>query len=76
LPLARLQSLYNLTRAEADIANLLLEGLSLEQISEQRLVSLDTVRSQVKTLLAKTGSSRQSTLIKKLSALPRLIERD
>lgn len=57
-----------LTPAETGIALALAEGLTLTEISEARRVSIHTVRNQVKSALAKTGSRRQSDLV-------RLVER-
>lgn len=63
-----LASLYRLTPAEGRLAAELLEHLSLEQIAERRSVSMATLRTQLKVLFAKTGTSRQSELIGLLTA--------
>ena len=63
-----LQGRYGLTRAEAQLASLLCAGLSLENVAEQRKVSIHTVRSQLKQVFAKTGTSRQSELVGQLLA--------
>lgn len=60
---ARLQSLYQLTAAEADLAVMLANGDSLERIAEQRAVSVDTVRTQLKMVFKKTGANRQGKLV-------------
>lgn len=62
---------FGLTTAEADVALALFEGLSPTEIAERREVSPLTVRSQVKTVLAKTEAARQSDLVRKLSDLLR-----
>jgi len=62
-----LQGLYGLTRAEVEIAHLLTEGRSPQDIADLRAVALGTVRAQIKALFAKTGSSRQIDLVAKLS---------
>ena len=67
---AILASFYGFTRAETDIANSLLAGLSIEEIAALREVSAGTVRQQVKSILNKTGASRQSELIRLLMTLP------
>jgi len=58
-----LSTLYDLTPSEADIAIRMNLGLSLAQIADIRGVSVQTVRSQIKTLYQKTGTSRQSDLV-------------
>jgi DNA-binding CsgD family transcriptional regulator len=59
-----LRSLYELTRAEAELALLLADGLSLEEAAERRHVTLNTARSQLKRVFAKTGARRQSDLVR------------
>lgn len=61
--------LYDLTRAEAHVTARLLEGLSVEQIAAQHGVSRETVRSQLKKVLAKTGCRSQGGLIGRLAPL-------
>lgn len=65
-----LRSLYNLTPAQTEVANGLLSGYSLEEIASLRRVSLGTVRQQLKAILQRTNTSRQSDLIRLLMALP------
>lgn len=60
---ARLQRLYKLTAAEAELAVMLANGDSLERIAEERVVSLETVRTQMKTVFRKTGANRQGQLV-------------
>lgn len=55
---------FGLTDAEAAIAGLLVDGLSLEQIAEVRGVQRETVRNQCKTLLAKMHCHRQVDLVR------------
>lgn len=66
-----LQQLYGLTQAETDLANALMTGLSLENISEMRNVSVSTTRTQVKSVMSKTGTRRQAELVAKLAKLIR-----
>jgi DNA-binding CsgD family transcriptional regulator len=66
-----LQSIYGLTPALADVANGLLKGYSLEYIARLRHVSIGTVRQQLKSILSKTGTVRQSDLVRLLLSLPR-----
>ncbi|WP_233889943.1 helix-turn-helix transcriptional regulator [Paraburkholderia flagellata] len=58
-----LQQLFMLTRAEARLASELADGRSLEEIATSKVVSLNTVRSQLKSLLNKTGTQRQGELV-------------
>lgn len=61
--------LYDLTRAEAAVANGLLEGLSIDEIVTMRGVKRETVRTQVKHVLAKTGCQSQVDFIRRLAPL-------
>lgn len=62
--LAALARGFGLTDAEAAIAGLLVDGLSLERIAEVRGVQRETVRNQCKTLLAKMHCHRQVDLVR------------
>jgi len=62
--LAALARGFSLTEAEAAIAGLLVDGLSLERIAEVRGVQRETVRNQCKTLLAKMHCHRQVDLVR------------
>ena len=70
-PDAVLKGLYGLTPAETEVANGYLTGYTSEEIATLRGVSLSTVRSQLKVLLQKTGTRRQSDLMRLLMTLPR-----
>jgi DNA-binding CsgD family transcriptional regulator len=65
-----LKALYALTPAETEIANGLLMGYTSEEIASLRRVAIGTVRIQMKNLMGKTGSSRQSDLVRLLMSLP------
>jgi DNA-binding CsgD family transcriptional regulator len=67
-----LTELYALTFSEVEIANGLLMGYSLHEIASLRHVSTGTVRNQLKTILSKTGTVRQSDLVRLLMSLPQL----
>jgi DNA-binding CsgD family transcriptional regulator len=56
-------SMFDLTPAEAKIAVALLEGGDLRSIAAAQCVSVETVRTQLKSLFAKTDTSRQADLI-------------
>ena len=59
----RLRRLYGLTPAETDIVIALAGGQSVAQTAKARGTVADTVRSQVKSALAKTGARRQADLV-------------
>lgn len=63
-------SAFGLTRAEARIAIAFALGLSVEQIAARRCKAVSTVRSQVKSMLAKMGCTRQSEVVSRVLALP------
>lgn len=58
-----LKRVFGLTEQETQIATRLCEGLSLREISERSGRSYGTVRTHVKSILHKTGTSRQGELI-------------
>jgi DNA-binding CsgD family transcriptional regulator len=64
-----LQVVYRLTAAETEVALLLAEGRSPQDIAAMRDVSVGTVRVQIKALLAKTGAHRQVELVSRLARL-------
>jgi DNA-binding CsgD family transcriptional regulator/PAS domain-containing protein len=59
-----LQAAYDLTPAEAELVGMLTEGLSLKGAARRRGVSLNTVRTQIKHVFAKTDTNRQGELIR------------
>lgn len=65
-----LRALYDLTPAETEIANGLLMGYSPEEISCLRRVSTGTVRQQIKSMLNKTATGRQSDMVRLFMTLP------
>lgn len=54
---AKLSDLYGLTHAEADVAGALSGGITAEEVARARQVSLDTIRTQVRTVLRKTNAA-------------------
>lgn len=54
---------YSLTKKEIHITEQLVRGLSIKEISEESNVSQHTVRSQVKSVMKKTATSRQAELV-------------
>jgi DNA-binding CsgD family transcriptional regulator len=59
-----LTELYQLTHSEAELVRLLASGLSLEEAADKRGVSLNTARSHLKHVFAKTETSRQGELVR------------
>lgn len=65
---AELQAIYGLTAAEATLALALVQGATLNEHADSRGVSINTVRVQLKQVLAKTGAARQADLVRILLA--------
>lgn len=65
-----LQEIYALTRAEAVVATLLVEGLKVDEIAGRLEVSTATVRTHVRRVLDKTEARGQSDLIRILLSGP------
>jgi DNA-binding CsgD family transcriptional regulator/PAS domain-containing protein len=59
-----LASVFSLTQTEASILEMLAEGMTNMQISEKRAKSVETVNSQVKSILEKTQSANRTQLIR------------
>jgi DNA-binding CsgD family transcriptional regulator len=58
-----LQSIFGLTKREADIMALLGQGLSVQQICDIIGSAKETVRHHIKSVFQKTGVTRQSELV-------------
>jgi DNA-binding CsgD family transcriptional regulator len=63
---------FDLTPAEARVAVQLANGKTAEEVSLDRAVAIGTVRTQIKSLLAKTGVHRQGDLMRLIGSLPHL----
>jgi DNA-binding CsgD family transcriptional regulator len=59
-----LEKIYSLTRAEAELVRLLSEGYSLEEAAAARNVTVNTARSHLKHVFAKTQTNRQGELVR------------
>lgn len=57
------ETIFGLTRAEALIAEGLARGLAVQEIAIANGVTYHTARTQLKTLMRKTGTSRQGEVI-------------
>lgn len=60
--------MHGFTRAEARLASMLAEGITLEGAAEALSISIHTVRCQLKSVFAKTGVTRQAELVALLLA--------
>jgi len=67
-----LRDLYRLTPAEATLANLFYLGKTAAQIAAERRVSINTIRTQLKSILSKTDMPDQLCLMRLLARLPTL----
>ena len=65
-----LMTLYGLTAAEARLACALSRGHELTELSIQWEVSRETLRTHLKRVLSKTGTSRQTELVRLLNGKP------
>ncbi|HEY0309354.1 MAG TPA: helix-turn-helix transcriptional regulator [Acidobacteriaceae bacterium] len=67
---AILRSLYALTPTEARVADSLLHGLETREIAEELGLTLETARFHIKRILSKTGTHRQTELMRLMLSLP------
>lgn len=65
-------ALFGLSRAEAQVAAMLHQGLNLAAIAEALEISRNTARVHLNAILAKTGTHRQSMLMQRLDAVAEL----
>lgn len=65
-----LQALFDLTPAEARVASMIVDGKSVDLIARAQNVSLNTIRTQLKSVFAKTGVQRQVELVSLLGRRP------
>ena len=59
----QLKEIYNLTTAEARLANGIINGLTLEEIAEQDELKYSTLKSYLKIIFQKTGTKKQHELV-------------
>jgi len=64
-----LSALFGLTPAECRVAILLADGYTPKQIAETIGVSRNTLKSQLSSVFCKTGTSRQSQLVRLMAQL-------
>jgi DNA-binding CsgD family transcriptional regulator len=63
LPVTLLQSLFDLTPAEARVAGLIGSGHTVTEVCSELAIQANTVRKQLKSIFSKTGTRRQADLI-------------
>jgi DNA-binding CsgD family transcriptional regulator len=61
---------YDLSPAEARVAEAVARGKSLAMIAQELGVSRNTVRNQTQSVLTKTGAQRQADLVRLVGSLP------
>jgi DNA-binding CsgD family transcriptional regulator/PAS domain-containing protein len=66
---AVLQSLFGFTGAEARLAQAMAGGESLQEVAASTGLSINTVRTQLRSLLFKTDTDRQASLVRLLTQL-------
>jgi DNA-binding CsgD family transcriptional regulator len=64
-----LAATFGLTPAETEVALSLCEGVPRKKIAVDREVSLETLRTQIRSLYSKTGCGRESELVVMLRAM-------
>lgn len=64
-----IQGLFDLTAAEARVARGVAKGETLEQIANSNAVSVNTVRTQLRNILEKTGCHRQQEVATLMNGL-------
>ena len=65
-----MRQLYGLTPSEARVADYLLDGFEVRSAADHLGITLETCRFHIKRVLAKTGTRRQSELIRLMLSLP------
>lgn len=61
--ISELQTIYDLSRIEAEISNLICKGKTRDEIAQIRGVSIDTIRTHLKNIFLKFKVNRESDLI-------------
>lgn len=68
--MSQLMQAYGLTAAEARVAQAVAAGVTPSEQAAAQALSLNTVKTHLKAVFAKTGCRRQSDLVRLLAALP------
>jgi DNA-binding CsgD family transcriptional regulator len=69
---ARLKALFDLTTAEARLAQRLARGDSVEEVALELSIKMTTARTQLAAIFAKTDTRRQAKLVAILSRVAHL----
>lgn len=69
-PRQLLMQLFELTPAEANVAQALAQGQALEDIASELCISVHTVKTHLHRLFRKTGTRRQGELVSLLRGVP------
>ena len=69
-PVEALRALYPFTDAEAGLVCGLLDGERLEDYAERAEIAINTAKTHLKAVFAKTETNRQAELIRLLSSPP------
>jgi DNA-binding CsgD family transcriptional regulator len=72
-PIEALVEVFDLSPAEARLAQKLARGRSLEEASQSLEIKLSTARSQLAAIFQKTGTRRQARLVALLSRLAHIL---
>ena len=65
-----MKMIYGLTPTESRFADLLLEGLTAREAADRLGITIETARFNLKRVLAKTGTHRQTELMRLMLSLP------
>ncbi|MFO1070160.1 MAG: helix-turn-helix transcriptional regulator [Geminicoccaceae bacterium] len=76
LDAAVLRSLWSLTAAEAQVAIALASGIDVDEVAQRQGIAVSTVRVHLRKVMAKTGTRRQSELVRLILAGPGLLPGD
>lgn len=71
-PCGFLRETFGVTAAESRLAEALVHGVTAEEFAAGARLSMNTVRTHIRSLLTKTGVNRQADLLRLLARLPRL----
>lgn len=66
IPADALKSIYGMTDSEAGVATMIVNGLTIKEISRVNDVSVETVRSQLKSVFTRMGVKKQQDVIRLL----------
>ena len=69
---AFIMAAYDLTPAEARVALAIAQGANANRIALDHKIAISTVRTQIRSILEKTGCRTQAELIVELLSLPSL----